>query len=384
MADVQPNYPTWQRPDFNLAPVLAKANAITLQDQSIAQNKVMNPLEAAKAQQQLEAETRSNDIGAATQDQTIAATNATLSDKIFEAKKSMSEGQWQQAVLRNQIMSKVTDYVLAHPGDPTAADAAEKIVVQSGQVPADQVAAWKAEVGDPMKASSLADGYRTFLNVAVSTGGSSYAKLPTIDKARLDTKAYEEAKTLNGGNAPTAAQMEASRQAIAARWGVTGVPAATPQPQEAAPASTGWDPNVSGFVKDRLSAIGDTATEAYGKVFGGGGPPAASAATPPPAEAAPSPEIGMPGAAATSGAAGDEPPKPAGKTRGVERAGSVQDDQSKWTKMIQGADGAPISTFTGDPSDEAAVRAWVNSLQMGSLFVQPGGKTTLQKHSNFK
>lgn len=417
----EPNYPIYARPEFKLGPVIDTANRFALaQRQMASEDQLYNiraqqsPLETARMQQQVESETRANTIGAATQDQTIAADNATLADKIVQAKKGMGESEWQQAVLRNQIMSKVSEYVLAHPGDPRVVTDAERVINESGVVPSDQVTAWKAEAGDPMKLAAMADSYKTFLNVAVSTGGTSYAKVPENQKQSLDTEAYHEAKTLSGGTRePTAAEMEMARQDIYARHGITGAPVAAPQPAEAQPASTGWDPNVSGALKGAWNATGGAAVNWLDKaggpeatpIFGGGGGPAPAAAAPPPAapapeghpvdlrtwlDPAPSPEIGMPGAAATSGEAGTEAPKPAGKTRGIERGGSVAEDQAKWTKMIQGTDAqgapVPVATFTGDPNNEAAVKKWVNSLPDKAMFMAPGRPELgqQQKHSNFK
>jgi hypothetical protein len=390
---VEPNYPAWQRSVLDLSSVIPKANAITLQQQSIDQNKVMNPLEAAQAQQRLDAETRANVFGNATQADLIAKTKAEAEYAVKSALSGMDYLTAYNSSQRTQAVGTLAAYVQAHPD---SADAVTQELVNEGFIKQEDAATWKQHALDPVLGPAYVAAGNAAQQTMVTYGPpvGSYGKADAAAAAVTDR---EFAKVANAAtnrfiatnSTATQAEIDAYYQAQIRR--MKGQPALPAAPAAAPPATdyVGAAKNAIGGAWDYLNApnkdVVDASTrsrEATLRAIGlGGGPPAAAAATPPPAEAAPSPEIGMPGEAATSGGAGEEPPKPAG-----ERAGSVKDDQAKWTKMIQGNDGAPVATFTGDPNDEAAVKAWINSLDNQSFFMPPGhpGLGRQQKHSNFK
>ncbi len=340
MADVQPVYPTYQRPQFDLAPTLAKANAITLQDQTIAQNKVMNPLEAAAAQQRLESETRANTIGGATQDDTIAADRAVLQDKVKTALNSMDYETADAAARKTQAIGAVTADVLAHPEH---AAAAEKVMVDQGLMTQDAIAEWRAHLADPKTSSYYTDAAAAAQAAMVARGPptSSYGKADAAAAAVTDRQ--------------FAVQANAETNKFAARN-----PDATPE-------------QIDHFFKSQLARLK--------------GQPA------PPAPPTPVEQPGWWARNAPEFLGGSAPP--------AEAAGSVVEDKAQHEKDLTGetpqaaeqstkGDRAPVrggaagrkesapapagtpATYEGDANDETAVKAWFKALPVGSMFVPPG------------
>lgn len=363
---VEPVYPTYNRAQFDLAPILAKANTISLQgralsaaDQAYAQNEKTNPLELARMQQQNEAGARSNEIGAATESDTIDRIKASAQYGVKSAIAGMDYLSADTAARKTQAIAKVTAYVQAHP---EAVDPAAQELVNQGLLKPEDVPEWKQHAADPtLAAGYIAAGDAAQQAMAARGLPPGYGKSTEAITARTAAQtAAADARVLAQANVetnkfmvrnPTATQeqINAYRDGqVAALKGQKGVPAYLPPPPPGPP--DWWERNAPEFLGGRAAPA-----EAAGSVV----------------EDQAQHEKDLTGNAAQTGAQGTKGDriKPAGAKAGAP---------------------APIdapATFTGDAADDKAVAAWFNGLPMGSYVVVPGspaGTAPMQKHSNFK
>lgn len=363
---VEPVYPTFQRPQFDLAPVLAKANVLSLQSQQIDQNKKMNPLEVARAQQQVdlegklnpleiqraqqgvEASGRANRIGAATEDSTIAADNAARDAQVVTSLSGMNRTKAYDTWARTQAIAGVTSYVVQHPD---AVDAAKKSLIDQGVFATpDEADAWAQTINDPtavehiLGVAKTTDDFMVQQRQAGAYGKSSNLEAYKTDRQYTLAANAETNKFMVRNPEATPEQIDHFYKTQLARLKGQPAPPAPPTPPEG---PGWWERNAPEWL-------------------GGAAPAEAAAGSVQADQAAHEEQLAPPA----------EKPAPA-KTRSIKPAGGKE------------AAPAPVdapAAFDGDAADTAAVKAWYNALPMNSAVVIPGsppGTAPVIKHSNF-
>lgn len=360
-ANVTPYIASYQRPDFNAAGAIDTANKFGMAQRDMAAadlannfNTKANPLKLEELQTQV----HSAMDGASDRQKWDAWAKSQATDKSLQYALTQSPDQqdaaWQHAANALEAAGMITR-------DKAA---------EMRAVPADKRADYAGEVSQTAQA---AHNYMTAYGGKSGQAGGDYPSLTQAEKSKIDTDAYYEAKTANGDNAPSTAQVDAARQIVMQRRGIAGGPAAPLPPAEAPASSSGYGPEggVPGLVSRMGKNIATDVGHAYDWATGGGSP--------------------TPTATDKAGAAAEDAAKPpAAETPAEKPAGSVADDQTKWVKAMDSTGNIvdQAATFTGDATDAAAVKAWFNALPMGSAFIPPGKDAGINpaaqfKHSNF-
>lgn len=337
-ATVEPVYPSYQRPDMNIAPAMDTANKFASAQLSLAEAKRVSDFNAKADPLKLQV----------LSDQAKASGPETEA-RITQALDAKSASERDATFRAAQASDAAASYALQQPDGPErikAWSAAGDTMGKLGIMTPDQVQKWKATPPDQYQAT--ADGFHTTAQVVssymVRNGGDVASPKQRIDAGIAAQKELSREMTQDSTLASDPAAQKARYEEILQRITGQGAPAKPPATAPApTPTSPGWGPQ-GGF-----GALAGRMGKAFAKDVSG----AWDAAT---------------------GGGGSAPAAPAG--------GSVAADQAAHEANLKGATGksaADAVGYTGDPKDEAAQRAWFDGLKDGDWFINPADGKPRQK-----
>jgi hypothetical protein len=322
-ATVQPVYPAYQRPDFNIAPAMDTANKFAMAQSQLAQAKQLSDFSAKANPLRLKG----------------------LATEVQNGLDAASQSEKYQSLGRAQAADTAAQYVMGQPeGQRVSAwNAAADTMAAHGIMTPDQAAKWKAV--PPDQYGSYAEGLKQTRSIVenymVSAGGkggrqATYETASPSERLKVETEADRETEAavargvIDKADAP--AYKEKLRQQLIDRaYPGSAKPAATPAPAAATPDSGDIGSAVTGALKSGYDWLNKAGTPEATPIFGGN------------------------------------------------NAGSVAADQGAHEAAMGGKTAADAVPYAGNAKDEAAQKAWFDGIQPGTWFINPADGKPYQK-----